>query len=567
VAASHRLPDAPSPPWGLSSGDTTGAPADPPALLSRFLPSPLRLPSASRPAMRLRVTTLCLLLVTLSGWETNRVAAKERPRFPYTTTVAQDRAEVLSGPGSRFYTTSRLRRGVEVTVHRHDPGGWAMIAPPAGSFSWIPARDVRVTAPGQGVVTAGKVDVRVGGPETKQRDVFQSRLFEGDTVRILGEQRLVGEEGAPAEQWYRIAPPRGEWRWVAVAQLAPATQRNNSRSIIPAGGFLDEEEPAPTGAVNSPDEPGFRDPNSSPPPAAATPSGTAPARSTPDFTDELEALDDAPPANNSPAQEPVPPPVRVDAPASNRAYVDSESDTLRQRSRVEPPAVRRAPRDNSPAPRGDDSQFESQLHAIEALDREVRGLSNLEPLTWDLDGLEQAYRRLQAEVSDPGLAEMVNDRLARLATHRRVQNQRLEMREVMLETERRDAQLVAARQLGIPPQSIVTPPAPVPPPRVGPLAGRRPNNPALAQRPTGPATSPPFDGAGIITPAGRPGVPAFALVAPSGKLLAYLAPAPGVDLRGWDQREAGVTGRRVFDPRLQADVIAVTDVNPVRLMR
>jgi hypothetical protein len=78
-------------------------------------------------------------------------------------------------------------------------------------------------------------------------------------------------------------------------------------------------------------------------------------------------------------------------------------------------------------------------------------------MTWDLDGLEKAYRRLQAEVSDPGLAEMVNDRLARLNTHRRVQDQRLQMREVMMQTERRDAQLVAARQLGIPPNSIVTP--------------------------------------------------------------------------------------------------------------
>ena len=516
--------------------------------------------------MRPLATLLCPGLPVVFWLLVAPLSARERPRFPYTTTVTQDLAEVLAGPGSRFYSTSRLKRGTQVTVHRHDPGGWAMIAPPTGSFSWIPASDVRVTAPGQGVVVSAKVDVRVGGSETKQRDIFQSRLFEGDAVQILGEQKLPADGETPPLRWFRIAPPRGEWRWIAVAQLAPLQPAGKSRSIIPAGGFMDEEEPAPTGSVNTPDEPGFRDPGAVT--GTGSPTPTSNSRATPDFTDELEGLDGPAPSTSSAADEPVPPPERIDSPPSNRAYVDSETDGLRQRSRNESLAPRRAkPSTISTPSGGDDSLFESQLHAIENLDREVRGLAALEPMTWDLDGLEKAYRRLQAEVSDPGLAEMVNDRLARLNTHRRVQDQRLQMREVMMQTERRDAQLVAARQLGIPPNSIVTPPAPVPPPKVGPLAGSHSSPNALAQGPGAANATPTFDGAGIIAPAGRAGLPPFALVAPSGKLLAYLAPAPGVDLRGWDRREAGVLGRRVFDPRLQADVISVTAVSPVRLMR
>ncbi|MFM8289944.1 MAG: hypothetical protein ACKOGA_24900 [Planctomycetaceae bacterium] len=516
--------------------------------------------------MRPLATLLCPGLAVVLWLLATPLSARERLRFPYTTAVSQDRAEVLAGPGSRFYTTSRLKRGTQVTVHRHDPGGWAMIAPPPGSFSWIPASDVRVTAPGQGVVVSDKVDVRVGGSESKQRDVFQSRLFEGDTVQILGEQKLPADGETPLQRWYRIAPPRGEWRWIAVAQLTPAQPSGKSRSIIPAGGFMDEEEPAPTGSVNTPDEPGFRDPGAAPGTGSAPQSPATSPRGTPDFTDELESLDSPPPAASSTIEEPVPPPVRIDAPPSNRAYVDSETDGLRQRSRTESPTPRRAtPRTTAPDS-GDDSLFESQLHAIENLDREVRGLATLEPMSWDLDGLDRAYRRLQSEVSDPGLTEMVNDRLARLNTYRRVQDQRLQMREVMLQTERRDAQLVAARELGIPPNSIITPPAPVPPPKFGPLAGRNPG-PNTPPPDPGLNAATPFDGAGIIAPAGRPGLPPFALVAPSGKLLAYLAPAPGVNLRSWDRREAGVVGRRVFDPRLQADVIAVTAVSPVRLMR
>jgi len=77
----------------------------------------------------------------------------------------------------------------------------------------------------------------------------------------------------------------------------------------------------------------------------------------------------------------------------------------------------------------------------------------------------------------------------------------------------------------------------------------------------------PFDGAGIIERSSRRGTPAYALLAPNGRLLAYLAVPQGVDIEAWRQREAGVVGRRQFDPRLGADVIEVTGLSPVRLLR
>src|SRR5262245_10362839 len=59
--------------------------------------------------------------------------------FPYTAYVATDKAEVVAGPGHRFYATERLARASQVEIYREEPSGWLAIRPPEGSFSWIPA--------------------------------------------------------------------------------------------------------------------------------------------------------------------------------------------------------------------------------------------------------------------------------------------------------------------------------------------------------------------------------------------------------------------------------------------
>jgi hypothetical protein len=40
-----------------------------------------------------------------------------------------------------------------------------------------------------------------------------------------------------------------------------------------------------------------------------------------------------------------------------------------------------------------------------------------------------------------------------------------------------------------------------------------------------------------------------------------------VNLNSWQNREAGVLGQRAYDARLGTDVITVTGVDPVRLVR
>ena len=107
-------------------------------------------------------------------------------RFPYDATVAIDGVYIRSGPGEKYYPTTRLQQGVGVRVQRHDPGGWYMISPPEGSFSWIPARYVKKNGPATGEVTQDQVVVYVGSDFGEEASVFQRQWRSVWTVACQG---------------------------------------------------------------------------------------------------------------------------------------------------------------------------------------------------------------------------------------------------------------------------------------------------------------------------------------------------------------------------------------------
>src|SRR5437660_6398311 len=137
---------------------------------------------------------LYLLILTLAALA-RPVQAGPELRFPYETVIEAEETHVRSGAGSKYYPTGKLRRGDKVVVHRHDPGGWFMIAPPPGSFSWVPAKYVDRAAPDRGTVKTNNVAARVGSFESDIREVFQRPLARGDEVRILGEKMLAPDPG------------------------------------------------------------------------------------------------------------------------------------------------------------------------------------------------------------------------------------------------------------------------------------------------------------------------------------------------------------------------------------
>ncbi|MEN6458682.1 MAG: SH3 domain-containing protein [Thermoguttaceae bacterium] len=163
----------------------------------------------------------CALASSVAGAETT---------FPYTARIAADNADLRSGPGRSYYATDRLKRGREVTVYRHDAGGWCAVRPVEGSFSWIAGRNLRMVEEHLATITADDVPARIGSRIGRDCDVIQVRLHKGETVEVLQTPREVGEDG---EAWFKVAPPAGEFRWVASEDLdtgrpreqAPATSR------------------------------------------------------------------------------------------------------------------------------------------------------------------------------------------------------------------------------------------------------------------------------------------------------------------------------------------------------
>ena len=131
---------------------------------------------------------------------------------------------------------------------------------------------------------------------------------------------------------------------------------------------------------------------------------------------------------------------------------------------------------------------------------------------------------------------MIETRLRRIADSRTTRNEEEDLARVQSETARRDMELAEVQRR-----------------QEAQLASLR---------------QPRFDGAGIVERSAltRRGAPRYVLLAPSGRVLAYLAPAPGVNLEGWIGRAAGVYGSRLPHPDLKSDLITVNRLTAVRLV-
>lgn len=156
--------------------------------------------------------------------------ASGEPQFPYQTTVISDDVYVRSGPGQNYYPTDKLKRGQEVEVYRHDPGGWCAIRPVDGSFTWVSGRYLKPTEHNLAVITEEDVSARVGSRFSDIRDVVQVRLQKGEEVEII--------EGPPqssrgGDGWFKIAPPSGEFRWVSAKYLSDEYPRDGVRKTPP----------------------------------------------------------------------------------------------------------------------------------------------------------------------------------------------------------------------------------------------------------------------------------------------------------------------------------------------
>jgi hypothetical protein len=458
-------------------------------------------------------SALCVALTLVLGGSA-ALHAQDR-KFPYEALVETDGEYVRSGPGPGFYPTDKLQKGARVTVHRHDPGGWCMIAPPAGSFSWIRAEHVQKSGEDRGVLVANNVVVHVGS--SLNPDAFttiQGNLSKSDAVHILGEKTFPFKDGPKV--MLKISPVRREWRWI---------QR---KAIVAADAI--QSEPFPQDQA-----------------PRRKPSGRV--------ADQINSGSD-------PFAQPI-----------------STGDSVVGPARESAPDQQ--PRGGAGQPNGS-SQPDAFKERLDQIDTQFRAMIRQEPSTWNLQDIRTQYEQLDNEATQPAQNSSIASRLEAVSRYEKTNREYLNFMKFTDGARQRDAQLASVQQereaqlraldgsTGTSAPGPLAPPAssiPQPQPAPGsPTASISPDDtpPADAAQPAKP---PVFSGAGIVVPMARSfaGGPAFALVAPGGRLLAYLVPTTGVDLRRVINQPTGIIGDRAFRQDWGADTIVVRGTQPVQL--
>lgn len=211
--------------------------------------------------MRPRLAGLALA-VALGGLSLRGAAAEE---FPYRAYISTDEVNIRSGPGENYYPVLKLARGDAVEVYRHDPGGWYAIRPPEGSCSWVSGEFVALESEGVGVITGDRVVARVGSAFSDIRDVIQVRLDRDERVEVL-EARRFSPDGTAPQTWYKIAPPAGEFRWVAGKYVSRDPQGHAERQRGPSNNLLLARLSASRGAAPRDEASDRIGPHAAPPP-------------------------------------------------------------------------------------------------------------------------------------------------------------------------------------------------------------------------------------------------------------------------------------------------------------
>ncbi|QEG40747.1 SH3 domain-containing protein [Roseimaritima ulvae] len=165
---------------------------------------------------------LPIVLAALLGLP--QAGAEEGLVDPYVVFTAHEKVYARCGPAGEYYRTDPLRLGQELDVYLETDDGWLGIRPPEGSFSWVPASSIDADPAGRsGIVVDRRAVAWIGthlGRARKYR--WQVQLAEGEQVTILGQTERNSGEGP--ELWYRIVPPSGEFRWVHRSQIAESSE-------------------------------------------------------------------------------------------------------------------------------------------------------------------------------------------------------------------------------------------------------------------------------------------------------------------------------------------------------
>ena len=441
--------------------------------------------------------------------------------FPCSAYVTAERVYVRSGPGENYYATHDLSRGDEVEIYWKNKDGWLAIRPPQGSYSWVPSRALKLTEQGNvGEIVQDHVPAQIGSQLNLERDVSQVRLKEGELVKIL-ERPKKGTENAG---WYKIAPPAGEFRWLRGADIdrRSSVEANTSDKLQ-----LVDPVPTPTDAVRTSTVDKLKDVLRTVATEGDSPGPTVV------WTARREKKDrDPKPSTKSAWRRP-----------RTALARDTGKDVQQQSSSFQ--TVPQTSRDNRSSSAMDiasgftpDASTQSLLQLQIELSRIVAGPTS----TWQLEPLRAKTRYVIDHDASPRVRTQARLLIKKIA-------------------EFEDVQLRHEQLSGMPVGTGMTPATPSPI-----VAGAR-----IAETPFPPVPSElnspyNFDGNGWLMPVitRRKDVPQYALTDDYGRILKFVTPAPGLNLRRYLRKQIGVTGAekmmpQLYRPHLMAERVTVLD--------
>lgn len=236
---------------------------------------------------------------------------------------------------------------------------------------------------------------------------------------------------------------------------------------------------------------------------------------------------------------------------------------------VERPAVRTHDHNAAPQIGPSFEEIETERTALKHLDDQFRAMIEQEPSTWHLTALEHGYRQLQQQASHPALASQIESRLAAVERYSELKHEYDDFYRLASEAKQRDAQLLSLQQQELQRlqqlQTTTATTTATSTPRLEPQP--EPSLPVTQPAPQPRPAQPSFDGAGIVQRSAfsGPGVPGHVLVAPNGRVLAYLHAPAGLNLDQYVGQALGIHGQRSYRANLQADLLVIRDFVPVRL--
>jgi len=502
----------------------------------------------------------------------------ENDDLPYLAYVVMGDTEVRSGPGESYYATDQLPMGAEVEVHRRDPGGWLAIRPPADSFCWIPAEKLELTNQSDvAEVTAADAVAWMGSNmQSVPRHRWQVRLEPGERVAILGVDARDDSGSGQARNWYKIAPPAGEFRWVHADDVRRvragrpanlATSHSPSRSTSRVVAAVQEMVQEPT-LANPATNPHRRvngqmkiTTSNSPATPSSEPRGdssnwVAAKKRPAEPVQQAAYVSEDPPADEQPAPRRRGPSMVlsnvsnvIPAAANEDVEPADSSSSARNQASI---AARAAP---EASPSRTDRPGETRVvWAAKSPRREVQQLDNPTPTSLaplgasasrnDVD-LERGDIELQLSLMvsrDPQLWNLaaLRGRAEALIERAPTALERGQVRLLLEQIE--DFEDLYERHVQAEKGVLV--------PTSG-AAG------SVAGRPTGSRVEPRFDGSGWLIPVHsvKRTAPPYAITDDGGKVVMYVTPAPGVNLHRYERKRVGIYGQRNSTQDLSVQVL------------